>query len=135
MAPLLKRVRKLLPLWKQVLRSTRNLEALFADGEVKPSLLHGDLWNGNMAGSPMGQPPALFDPAAYFGHSEAEFGMAWCADFDEKFWQGYRSIMPEAPGFRKRQPLYEAYHKLNHYCLFQESRYLSSAEALLKKLL
>ncbi|CAE7600574.1 unnamed protein product [Symbiodinium sp. KB8] len=61
--------------------------------------------------------------------------MAWCADFDDAFWQGYRALVPEAPQFRQRRPLYEAYHKLNHYVLFQESRYLKSAEALLKKLL
>ena len=31
-----------------------------------------------MAGLADGQ-PAIFDPAAYYGHHEAEFGMSWCA--------------------------------------------------------
>lgn len=35
-------------------------------------MLHGDLWSGNI-GTANGQ-PAVFDPAVYHGHSEAEFG-------------------------------------------------------------
>lgn len=35
---------------------------------MKPSVLHGDLWSGNIA-SAEGQ-PAIFDPAAYYGHHE-----------------------------------------------------------------
>ena len=38
-------------------------------------MLHGDLWSGNI-GSVDGQ-PSIFDPAVYYGHSEAEFGMSW----------------------------------------------------------
>ena len=29
-----------------------------------------------------------------------------------------RELIPEAPKFRMRRPLYEAYHQLNHYNLF-----------------
>ncbi len=35
---------------------------------MKPSVLHGDLWSGNIA-SAEGQ-PAIFDPAVYYGHHE-----------------------------------------------------------------
>lgn len=45
--------------------------------QVRPCVLHGDLWSGNMGA--MGNQPAVFDPATYYGHSEAEFGMSWCA--------------------------------------------------------
>jgi len=44
--------------------------------EIRPSILHGDLWAGNYAACD-GQ-PAIFDPATYYGHHEAEFGMSWC---------------------------------------------------------
>jgi hypothetical protein len=56
-----------------------NLEVLFEDvkGSIRPSVLHGDLWSGNIAS--VGGQPAIFDPAVYYGHSEAEFGMSWCA--------------------------------------------------------
>ena len=33
----------------------------------------GDLWSGNIAA--VDGAPAIFDPATYYGHSEAEFGM------------------------------------------------------------
>jgi protein-ribulosamine 3-kinase len=54
-----------------------NLEVLFEGVEVRPSVLHGDLWSGNMAY--VDGKPAIFDPATYYGHHEAEFGMSWCA--------------------------------------------------------
>lgn len=39
----------------------------------------GDLWSGNIA-AVEGQ-PAIFDPATYYGHHEAEWGMSWCVFF------------------------------------------------------
>lgn len=35
---------------------------------MKPSVLHGDLWSGNI-GSVNGK-PCIFDPAVYYGHHE-----------------------------------------------------------------
>lgn len=48
-------------------------------GCASPSPLpyQGDLWSGNIA-AVEGQ-PAIFDPATYYGHHEAEWGMSWCA--------------------------------------------------------
>lgn len=53
------------------------LELLFEDlmgegKEIQPSLLHGDLWSGNI-GSADGM-PSVFDPAVYWGHHEAVSG-------------------------------------------------------------
>ena len=28
--------------------------------------------------------------------------MSWCASLPPAFWKGYRSLIPEEPGFRKR---------------------------------
>jgi hypothetical protein len=44
-----------------------NLEVFFEDvaGDIKPSVLHGDLWSGNIAG--VEGKPAIFDPATYYG--------------------------------------------------------------------
>jgi len=54
------------------------LHLLFEDctgeNEIKPSLLHGDLWSGNI-GSADGK-PSIFDPAVYWGHHEAEWGVS-----------------------------------------------------------
>lgn len=50
------------------------LHLLFDDIQIRPSLLHGDLWSGNI-GSADGQ-PSIFDPASYWGHHEAEWGVS-----------------------------------------------------------
>lgn len=110
-------------------------EDLTGEKEIKPSLLHGDLWSGNI-GSADGR-PSIYDPAVYWGHHEAEWGMAWCAGFGPQFWEGYRSLIPQDEGFLVRKLLYDAYHQLNHYNLFGGG-YIGSArsdlEILKKKL-
>lgn len=85
-------------------------------GEIRPSILHGDLWSGNI-GSVDGF-PVVYDPACYYGHHEAEFGMSWCAGFTPTFWEAYHELIPKAPGFKERHDLYTAYHALNHFNLF-----------------
>ena len=75
-----------------------------------------DLWSGNIAA--VDGEPCIFDPATYYGHHEAEWGMSWCASLGPAFWEGYRELIPKEPGFNKRYVLYELYHKLNHYNLF-----------------
>ena len=91
------------------------MQALFEGIEVKPATLHGDLWSGNMAS--VDGKPAVFDPAVYYGHDEAEFGMSWCAGFGSSFWDAYFQENPKQPGFDKRKDLYLCYHYLNHYNL------------------
>lgn len=108
------------------------------EGQLAPSVLHGDLWSGNYGAAAAtghagggqgdsgsgngssggGSAPAVFDPATYYGHSEAEFGMSWCAGFSADFWAAYFAVRPRAPGFDARRPLYELYHYLNHLILF-----------------
>lgn len=92
------------------------LEQLLVEGE--PSLIHGDLWSGNLHTCPKGQ-PALIDPAAYFGHREAELGMMRLfGGFPKVVYDAYREAWPLSPGAEARLPLYELYHVLNHANLF-----------------
>jgi len=119
-------------LWNKVCSKTNGLKTLFEGIEVKPSTLHGDLWSGNIATAD-GQ-PTIYDPATYYGHHEAEWGMSWCASFGAGFWEGYRELIPEDPGFSQRRVLYELYHKLNHYNLFG-SGYYGDSVSLMERLL
>ena len=48
-------------LWNECLDKTDGLADLFDGVDVKPSVLHGDLWSGNIAS--VGGEPAIFDPA------------------------------------------------------------------------
>jgi len=118
-------------LWASVCDKTDGLNSLFTGITVKPSILHGDLWSGNVAGS--GGKPTIFDPASYYGHHEAEWGMSWCASFGGQFWEGYRELIPKDEGFETRAVLYELYHKLNHHNLFGGG-YLSDSVRLMDRL-
>lgn len=102
-------------------------------GPIKPSILHGDLWSGNI-GTVDGAPSA-FDPAVYYGHSEAEFGMSWCAGFSDAFYDAYFEVLPkQEQGFEERRQLYLLYHYLNHYNLFGGG-YKSQCVSIMKNLL
>ncbi|KAM3316590.1 hypothetical protein ACQJBY_034616 [Aegilops geniculata] len=107
-----------------------NMHPLFDGAVIEPCLLHGDLWSGNISADANGD-PVILDPACYYGHNEAEFGMSWCAGFGGDFYSSYFEVMPKQPGFEKRRDLYLLYHYLNHYNLFG-SGYRSSAMSIIE---
>ncbi|KAG2555231.1 protein-ribulosamine 3-kinase, chloroplastic isoform X2 [Panicum virgatum] len=111
-------------------RLIKNIRPLFDGAVLEPCLLHGDLWSGNISSDTKGD-PVILDPACYYGHNEAEFGMSWCAGFGGDFYNAYFQVMPKQPGFEKRRDLYLLYHYLNHYNLFG-SGYRSSAMSIIE---
>ncbi|KAI0561151.1 Fructosamine/Ketosamine-3-kinase [Gracilaria domingensis] len=112
------------------------LDELFEDvkGTIKPSILHGDLWSGNVNGVGKSAEPVIYDPASYYGHHEAEFGMSWCMELTTAFWTSYRKFIPEAEGFKTRRKLYQLYHYLNHFNIFGGS-YYNVSELMIDQLL
>ncbi|KAJ6840142.1 protein-ribulosamine 3-kinase, chloroplastic [Iris pallida] len=110
-------------------RLMKNMQPLFEGSVLEPCLLHGDLWSGNISSDKNGD-PVILDPACYYGHNEAEFGMSWCAGFGGSFYDSYFKVMPKQPGFEKRRDLYMLYHYLNHYNLFGYG-YRSSAMSII----
>ena len=92
-----------------------------------PSLLHGDLWTGNILVRE-GKLAALVDPACYHGHSEVDLAMLTL--FDEppnEFWSAYG---PLESGWSERRPLYQLFPALVHLRLFGPS-YAGMVERLL----
>ncbi len=82
------------------------------------ALLHGDLWSGNHLPDDRGA-PALIDPAAYYGHREAELGMmVLYGSFPPELYAAYVAEWPLAPGWERRVEVYKLYHLLNHLNLF-----------------
>ena len=62
--------------------------------EESPSLLHGDLWNGNVITGPDGQ-AWLIDPAVYYGYRETDLAMARLfGGFDQEFFDSYQDTYP-----------------------------------------
>jgi fructosamine-3-kinase len=83
-----------------------------------PSLIHGDLWNGNAGLLPDGR-PVVFDPAVHYGDRECDLAMAALfGGFDPAFFDHYRRSWPPAPGWERRRAYYQLYHVLNHALLF-----------------
>ncbi len=94
------------------------VEALLAGTDEPPSLLHGDLWGGNYLVGERGE-PVLIDPAVYYGHREADLGMTLLfGGFEPSFYRAYQRAWPLVEGWRRRVPIYQLYHVLNHLNLF-----------------
>jgi len=104
------------------------------DHDPTPSLLHGDLWGGNIGFTRAGD-PVLYDPATYYGDREAELAMTELfGGFSADFYSSYREAWPIDPGYRVRKTLYNLYHVLNHLNLFGGG-YGTQAERMLGRLL
>jgi fructosamine-3-kinase len=96
------------------------------------SLVHGDLWSGNLISDQDGA-PALIDPAAHYGWAEAELAMtSLFGSFPEAFYQAYQEVRPLEKGYRERFLIYNLYHLLNHLNLFGFG-YLGEVVAILRR--
>ncbi|OFY63201.1 MAG: hypothetical protein A3H98_14415 [Bacteroidetes bacterium RIFCSPLOWO2_02_FULL_36_8] len=97
-----------------------------------PSLLHGDLWNGNFMSGPDGY-AWLIDPAVYYGHREAELAFTKLfGGFEYEFYTSYQNNFPLEPGFDERYDVYNLYPLMVHVNLFGGG-YLSSVEGILNR--
>jgi fructosamine-3-kinase len=122
---------------KQTLES---LEGLCRDiyrridmSSITPSLLHGDLWGGNILYTRSS--PVLIDPAIYFGDREMELAFIMMFNtFGETFFNTYTQVHPLSKDFYKTKvPLYQIYPLLVHVALYG-SAYTGQLEQILKRL-
>jgi fructosamine-3-kinase len=99
-----------------------------------PSLIHGDMWSGNVL-CRGGRIAAFVDPAIYYADPEIELAFATLFDtFGEAFFRRYGEHRPIAPGFfEERRDLYNLYPLLVHARLFGGS-YVGQIDRILAKL-
>lgn len=103
---------------------------------VRPAIIHGDLWSGNAGTDEQSGQPIIFDPSSSYSHNEAELGiMKMFGGFSSDFFEAYHDVIPKAqPYYQERQEMYEAYHHLNHFVMFGGS-YRSGTVRIFKKLI
>uniref|UniRef100_U3JZJ4 protein-ribulosamine 3-kinase n=1 Tax=Ficedula albicollis TaxID=59894 RepID=U3JZJ4_FICAL len=98
-------------LWAQL---QLKIPSFFCGIEMVPSLLHRDLWGGNVAENDSG--PIIFDPASFYGHSEYDLAIAGTfGGFSSSFYYTYHSKIPKAVGFEKCLELYQLFHCMYHW--------------------
>jgi protein-ribulosamine 3-kinase len=126
--------RKLLELGQQLQKRLPELFSMLRVEDIPRSFLHGDLWSGNF-GADAGGGPVMFDLAGYYGHDEADLGIArMFGGFPPAFWEAYHERRPKQPGFERRADLYELHHHMNHMNIFGRT-YRSGCVSLLEKIL
>lgn len=97
---------------------------------VKPSLLHGDLWGGNYLISTDGT-PYLIDPAVYYGHSMVDIAMSQLfGSFGPDFYNSYHQIIPKSDFYKEEIDLYQLYYLLVHLNLFGRGYYTSVSDVM-----
>jgi fructosamine-3-kinase len=100
---------------------------------IYPSLLHGDIWSGNVLFDERGA--CLIDPAIYYGDKEMELAFILLfGTFGERFFETYQEVHPlSADFYQNRVPIYQIYPLLVHVALYGSS-YISQLEDMLKRL-
>ena len=98
----------------------------------KPSLIHGDLWSGNLLIDTSGH-PVLIDPAVYYGHPEMDWAMlSLFGSYPVEALDHYQNLHPLEKGLNERIDIHQLYPLMVHLVLFGKG-YLSGVESTLKK--
>ena len=110
-----------------------HIHQLLLHHQPKPSLLHGDLWQGNVGFTTTDC--FIFDPACYYGDRECDLAMTELFGlFPDEFYHGYHTKYPLKKGYEQRKHIYNFYHILNHANLFG-GVYIEQSKAMLQRLL
>ncbi len=103
------------------------------DEPAAPSLIHGDLWGGNILVK-AGRIAAFVDPAIHYANAEVELAFTTLfGTFGPAFFDRYREHRPIAPGFfEARRDIYNLYPLLVHTTLFG-GHYAASVDGILRR--
>jgi fructosamine-3-kinase len=122
-----------LPLLQRISTLAERLPDMI-DEPLHPSLIHGDLWTGNIIVD-RGQVTGFVDPAICYADAEIELAFTTLfGTFGEPFFKSYNEIRPISDGFFEgRLDIYNLWYLLVHVRLFGGS-YVSSVERVLSRL-
>lgn len=107
--------------------------AQWIDPPERPSLIHGDMWGGNVL-CHGGRISGFIDPAIYYADAEIELAFSTLFNtFGDSFFARYAEHRPIRPGFFEvRRDLYNLYPLLVHVRLFGGS-YVGAVERTLAR--
>uniref|UniRef100_A0A7S0EH96 protein-ribulosamine 3-kinase n=1 Tax=Hanusia phi TaxID=3032 RepID=A0A7S0EH96_9CRYP len=81
--------------------------------EQSPSMLHGDIWLGNIA-EKSDKSEFVFGPASWWGPAEYDLSVGETFGMPQRFFEGYHHYNPQLEGYEMRMKVYKLYHLLNH---------------------
>ena len=111
-----------------------DLPVLFNRYQPLASMMHGDLWGGNLAALADGT-PVIYDPAFYYGDREADLAMTQLfGGFGRRFYDAYNEAWPLDDGYSVRKTFYNLYHIINHLNMFGGG-YHGQAVSMLEQIL
>jgi len=107
--------------WDQLRSLADSLENWLDEPEA-PSLIHGDIWSGNVL-TRHNAIAAFIDPATHYAHAEVELAfITLFSTFGRTFFDAYHAIRPIPEGFfQTRRHIYTLYPLLVHAILFGSS--------------
>ena len=105
----------------------------YLEEPAAPSLIHGDMWAGNVLVAD-GRIAGFVDPAIYYADAEIELAFSTLfGTFGRAFFERYEEIRPLRPGFHDvRRDIYNLYPLLVHVRLFGGS-YVGSVQSTLRR--
>lgn len=121
-----------LELYRRIEKFAENLEIFLIEPDT-PSLIHGDMWGGNVL-AVNGKIAGFIDPAIYYAHPEIELAFSTLfGTFGQAFFEVYQELRPVEPGFfSERRDIYNLYPLLVHVRLFGGG-YASQVDSILKR--
>jgi len=110
------------------------IESVLLEHEPINSLVHGDLWSGNIGVNQMYK-GVIFDPASWWADCEVDIAMTRLfGNFSSEFYENYHKIIPIKKGYENRTIIYNFYHILNHANMFGGS-YFHQVKTYIKSIL
>tara|TARA_Y100000590_G_scaffold242802_1_gene272902 strand:- start:321 stop:1187 length:867 start_codon:yes stop_codon:yes gene_type:complete len=117
---------------KKIDKILTNLENFIPKNPI-PSLIHGDLWEGNIFYN-KGRLVGLIDPGIYFAHKELEISyLTWFKLVTKKFLVHYSEKHEIDKNYPEYEPIYQLYFSLLNVHLWSRD-YINDAKSLVDKI-